>query len=260
MKSNSKARLSGLRVLVPRPSPQGDELVAGIQDLGGDACHFPVIEIHPPDSYTSLDECLSKLGDFALLVVVSASAAAAIIQRLDQNGKIIPVDVMVAAIGPKTSRCLRQNGIGVDFETSSRIDTEGLVEVLDGFDLDQRSVCIFRGQDGRGDLKAALESRGGNVEYATCYGRRLTSRSFASTLQRWYSGGFDAVIITSVSILEALDQLLGKNNRDLLKTTPVVTISERLQQQCLKLGIDTVIIGDATTEGMICVLAALVKE
>ncbi len=160
MKEVSNARLFGLRVLVPRPHPQGDELTARILDSGGEADHSPVIEINPPDSFDELDHCLSRLDCFSLVVMVSASAAAAVANRLDQLGIGIPAATMVAAIGPKTSRCLGEKGIRVNFETSSRIDTEGIVQVLEPVELDGRNVCIFRAQDGREELKASLESRG----------------------------------------------------------------------------------------------------
>jgi len=37
--------LAGLRVLVTRPADQSDELVAAIEDSGGEAIRFPVIRI-----------------------------------------------------------------------------------------------------------------------------------------------------------------------------------------------------------------------
>ena len=259
MKEASNARLSGLRVLVPRPHPQGDELTARILDSGGEAVHSPVIEISPPDSFDELDHCLSRLDCFSLVVMVSSSAAAAVANRLDQLGIGIPAATMVAAIGPKTSRCLGEKGIRVNFETSSRIDTEGIVQVLEPVELDGRNVCIFRAQDGREELKASLESRGSCVVYATCYIRSVTSRPYNQTLLRWNTTGFDAVVITSASILDALLFLLGEKNRQLLFDTPVVTISDRLRNQCLGSGIKSVIVCDPVTDSMIDALATMVK-
>ena len=60
----SEAMLKGFGVLVTRPEHQADELSAAIEDSGGEAIRFPVIEIEPYDSTP-----FSQSGDSGSLIV-----------------------------------------------------------------------------------------------------------------------------------------------------------------------------------------------
>ena len=234
--------LRNLRVLVPRPSPQGDGLAAEIRRLGGEALHFPVVETVLPESFEELDAVLLNLEHYALAVVVSVAAANAVSSRIDTLGLALPDSILVASVGPVTSEALRRRGLRVDIEPERDFTSEGLLQALEHVDLSGRRVAIFRGQTGREMLAIRFERVGGRVDRITSYRRRITDRPFRPVIEIWESRGFDAVIVTSNAILDALLQLLGARNRHLIESARVLAISPRIAEYCKRSGIVDVIV------------------
>ncbi len=69
----NEAGLSGFVVLVTRPEHQADELVAAIEDAGGEAIRFPVIDIEPQDS-ADVSRCLEALPAADITIFISTNA------------------------------------------------------------------------------------------------------------------------------------------------------------------------------------------
>lgn len=253
-----QASLQGLKIFIPRPRPMGEHLANLIEACGGTAHLFPVIEITPPDNFAALDTSLRQLSEVDLMVLVSVSAVNGLVERQRTLYKsaltqgtgqaAIPTSLKVAAVGAKTAARCESLGIKVDFVPAQRVDSEGLLECMDGFNVKDKQVIIFRGQSGRELLKIELKKLGAQVKYVECYRRRTTSQSIQPIIEKWLRGDINAVLITSVSILESLIQLLGKPNTALLKETNVITISERIAEQCTKLGINNVVVSASPAE------------
>lgn len=251
--------LSALRILVPRPSPQGDSVVAEIRQLGGEAVHFPVVETAMLDDFEELDMILRDIKQFALVIVVSVAAATSISKRMRALSLKIPDTSMVCSVGPITSQLLKRLGFRVDIEPESEFTSEGLLESLKDIDLSGKKVAIFRGQNGREKLAEELQRFGALVSCVTCYRRRTTERSFGQVVEVWQSKGFDVVIITSNNILDALLELLGAQYRTLIETTKALVISPRIAEYCRENGIDNIVVcrpGSAPVIDSLCRLAS----
>ncbi len=236
--------LGGLKVLITRPCPSGDAISRAIEEHGGTAIKFPVIEISTPDSFVALDALLHGIGDIDLLVFVSAAAIEGFVARKKQQNILLPEGLKIAAMGPETARHGRDEGLNIDFIPRQSADSEGLLVSLkdseSGINLKESRVTILRGQSGRDLLKVELEKLGAEVTFVQCYTRRTTSRSIQPIMDRWSAGEIDVVMITSVSILDGLLKLLGPQNSALLTDSPVITISERIKYQCISRGITCV--------------------
>ena len=247
--------LVGFSVLVPRPRPQGARVVSLIEDQGGRAIWFPVIEILPPESYSELDDLLRCLDGVDMLVMVSVAAVDAVIHRLDALDCAIPDNLTVAAIGPKTAARCEAAEIPVRFNPGQAVDSEGLLECLQDFGPEGKEVVIVRAQSGREKLKSELEVLGARVRYVQGYQRRVTKASFTSVIDNWRAGEINAVLITSVSILKGLLSLLGPENQALLFETPAVALSGRIAEQCREAGIrKTSVVDIASDRGMLAKL------
>ena len=241
--------LHGLKILIPRPRPFGERIASCVESRGGTAILFSVIEITPPADFASLDASLRQLTEVDLMVLVSVSAVNGVVERqraLHQPAgrAAIPEGLKVAAVGAKTAARCASLGINVDFVPGQRMSSEGLLECMNGFRVKDKKIVIFRGQSGRELLKTELEKLGAQVKYVECYRRRTTSQSIQPIIGKWARGDINAVLITSVSILESLIELLGKPNFELLKQTIVITISRRIANQCVQAGIDQVVVAD----------------
>lgn len=240
--------LQGLKVLVPRPYPQGENISNIIESHGGTAIRFPVIAITPPDNFASLDAALTELSEVDLIILVSVSAVNGLIARQRALGVAIPESVKVAAVGARTAAQCESLGMRVDFVPDQRMDSEGLLECMTRFNVKGKQIIIFRGQSGRQLLKTELEKLGAKVRHVACYQRRTTSQSMQPIIEKWICGDINIVLITSVSILESMSELLGKPNLELLKKTRVITISHRIANQCAKAGINNVVVADSPTD------------
>ncbi len=240
--------LRGLNILVPRPRPQSQTIATLIEAHGGTAILFPVIEITAPDNFTSLDQALTQLSEVDLIILVSVAAVNGLVARQRALSITLPERVKVAAVGAKTAAQCQSLGIRVDFVPGQRINSEGLLECIDGFSIKDKKIVIFRGQSGRDLLKTALQKSGGKVRYAESYRRRTTSQSIQPIIKKWQRGDINVVLITSVSILESLIALLGKSNFRLLKETRIITISHRIASACTQAGIDHVVVADSPTD------------
>lgn len=241
--------LQALKILIPRPHPLGEGIANFIESRGGLAILFPVIEITPPDNFAALDASIHQLSEVDLMVLVSVSAVNGLVERLRTlRQPAPPASLKVAAVGAKTAARCESLGIKVDFVPSQRVDSEGLLECMRGFNVKDKQVVIFRGQSGRALLKIELEKLGAQVRYVECYRRLTTSQSIQPIVEKWVSGDINAVLITSVSILESLIALLGKPHFELLKATSVITISDRIAHQCTKVGINHVVVSDTPAD------------
>ena len=235
----SVGRLDGIGVLVTRPAGRGAVLAARIEQHGGRAIPFPVIEIAPPAKSDALLECLNKLPAVDLVIFVSVHAVHNVAALLKMHRLQIPAGTRVAAVGPETAAQCEGASIKVDFVPRERIDSEGLLEALGGFEVAGKTVLIFRGQSGREVIKRGLEARGADVRYVESYRRKvadLPPTQVKSLLARWRKNEIHLVVATSVSVVDALTKLIGPRNRELLETTPVFTYSRRVADYCREIG------------------------
>ena len=243
-----KPFLHGCSVLVPRPRSRGEAVARAIEACGGSAIVFPVIDIGEIRDCTGLDRCLDEIDSVDLLVFVSVPAVEGFVRRQQALGAGLSRETKVAAVGPRTLACSESSGLCVDFAPDRRMDSEGLLEALGDFDVNGKNVTIVRGQDGREFLGRELEKLGAQVQYVAAYTRSTTTHSISPVLEQWVANPIHCVLITSVSILDALVELLGEANRGLLEETPVVTISSRIARACRRNGIKEVFVAENTGE------------
>lgn len=229
--------LAGIGVLVTRPAERAAALAALIEERGGEAIAFPILDITPPADGAALLVQLHQLEGIDLAIFVSAHAARNVGNLLAQHRLQIPPTTRVAAVGPATASQCEQSAIRVDFVPSERIDSEGLLDELRAFDAAGKNILIFRGQSGRETLKEVLEGRGAQVRYVESYRREITTRSFAPVLKRWRAGEIDAVAVTSVAVVDALAEVIGSRDRRLLVETPIFVYSRRVGEYCRGVGV-----------------------
>jgi len=120
-----------------------------------------------------------------------------------------------------------------------------------------KRVVIFRGNGGRELLGDTLIQRGASLEYAECYQRRKPDIDTTSLLSAWMQGEIHAVIITSSEGLHNLFDIIGKLGQQLLKSTPVFTVHERIARTAKKLGLRKIVKSTSTgDEGLLECLQA----
>ena len=218
--------LKGVGVLVTRPEHQAEELSSAIEDAGGEAIRFPVIDIEPHDS-VEVNRYLDALPASDITIFISTNA---VIYGLPYaNGD----DTVIAAIGPGTKSAIESAGRRVDIFPAEGFDSEHLLATLELQDVAGKNIRIIRGDPGRELLADTLRDRGATVDYLPVY-RRLT-RNYSPNLlagleHRWRDGQIHCVIAMSVDSLDKLLEILPVGCRELLADTPLITPSARVLQ------------------------------
>jgi len=241
--------LAGYRVLVTRPAHQAEELIAGIEDAGGEAIRFPVIEIvgrHP-------DIVAEQLASFPrpdIAIFVSRNAV------LYGLSAVLDSESAIAAIGPSTRAAIEAAGSEVTIGSGSGFDSEQLLAHPALKDVREKSVVIVRGETGRELLADTLRSRGATVSYLSAYRREMRhgSKDEIDALDRRFRrGGIDCVTVMSVETLENLLHQLPQTSLESLRQTLLVAPGARVIQTAMKLvpGISAIMASGPQTADML---------
>ncbi len=222
----SDSPLDGFGVLVTRPEHQADELATAIEDAGGEAIRFPVIDIEPLDAI-DVNRCAETLPAADITIFISANAV--IFGLAFVNGD----QTRIAAIGPTTKSVIESAGRQVDIFPAQGFDSEHLLTEAGLQDVSGKTIRIIRGDSGRELLADTLRDRGATVDYLSVYRRatRLYSPNLLTGLEhRWRDGQVNCVLAMSVDSLDRLLEILSAECRELLEKTPLVTPSARVMQ------------------------------
>ena len=230
--------LRGIGVLVTRPAHQADTLVQLIEQAGGEAIRFPVLEILDPTDPTPLLALIDRLDDFDLAVFVSPNAVARTAGLIGERLGGLPTGLSIATVGKGSAREVRRLlGREPDFCPPNRFDSEALLALPGLAEMSGRRVVIFRGEGGREHLAATLRERGAEVSYAAVYRRARPAADSGALLQRWERGEIDVAAVTSGDGLRNLHEMVGARGRQWLRQTPIVTVSHRVASIARELGI-----------------------
>jgi uroporphyrinogen-III synthase len=220
----TRGSLSGTGVLVTRPENRTRELTQRIEQAGGTAVLFPVLEIETRDK-TILDEEQAALPqpDFAVFVSTNAVRFG-----LDYIG-----GAKIAAIGPTTRAAIEAMGRTVDIYPHDGFDSEHLLQEPELLDVKGKVIRIVRADSGRELLATTLRERGARVDYLSAY-RRLPKRHSDAELDElertWRAGEIHYVTVMSVATFDSLWSALPDYCRKALPASPLVTPSERVIQ------------------------------
>ncbi len=228
--------LDGVRVLVTRPRDQAEGLAQRIEQEGGEAIRFPVIEITEPRDTRALRSIIDRLDEFALAIFISPNAVNRVIGLIGARLEKFPEHLSVAGVGRGSAMALERLGIKNVIVPKDRFDSESLLALPALQQVANKRIVIFRGEGGRELLGDTLTQRGATVEYAECYRRTRPLADAAPLLERGVGGAIDIVSITSLDGLHNLLDMAGTAGRPWLLRTPVVVISERLAAACRESG------------------------
>ncbi len=167
--------LAGRRILVTRGATQAAKLSDGLRALGAIPVEVPVLEIQPPVSYEPLDAALSDLSSYDWMIVTSANAVHALVERAANLGVALSgrASLMVAAVGPATAKEAEAAGLGVALIPESAV-AESLVTALADRARGKRAL-LARAAIARDVIPDALRANGAIVDVVDAYRNVLPS-------------------------------------------------------------------------------------
>ncbi len=227
MTDTPSSPLSGVGVLVTRPRAQAAELVEAIENRGGTAICFPVIEIVPRDS-DAIAADAAALPDPDIALFVSRNAV--------DYGLAYAGDALKGAIGPTTRAAIVNAGQSIEIQAERGFDSESLLAEPELQDVAGKRVRIIRGGDGRELLAASLRKRGATVDYLSVYERRrpkVEPQQLDDIEAAWRDGKIHTITVMSVESLKNLALLLPKWCAEQIGSLPLVTPASRVIKEAL---------------------------
>lgn len=233
--------LNGLKILVTRPIRQAAGLVDLIEQQGGEALLFPVIEISP----TSFEQLAAwNPQQTHWLVFVSRNAVEYFLQAYAQP---LPVHIKLVAAGEGTAQAMREHGLKVALQPELSNGSEGLLQLPEWQQMDQQQVVIVRGEGGRELMADTLRARGATIKYLEVYRRQLPSVS-AELKQQACSA--DWLTATSANGVTNLLSLLSVDCPHILQK-PLLVVSERIKAFAVEQGFKQVHVSLDASDGAI---------
>lgn len=211
--------LANRNILVTRPQGRADHLCQLINEAGGHAIHYPVIEILPPVDNSKLVNIKEQLHQYDIAIFISPTAVVQTSNLLP----LLPEHLQIAAIGSKTAAMLEKHCVPVTIRTDGH-NSESLLThpALAMPAITNMKVLIFRGEGGRAFLGDSLIRRGAHIRYVESYRRALPE---APALSDSCIETLDTITISSNEGLDNLMLLL--NNHSALVKIPIIVASDQ---------------------------------
>ena len=249
MRPSLTGPLGGRHILVTRPAGQAENLIAGIEQLGGRATHIPFLAINPVVDAAPLTKIANHLTDYQACIFISANAVQLAWPILTRQHPWPPT-LVAATVGPGTANVLRERGVSCVVLPETRYDSEGLLAlpVFAAEWCQGRAFALIRGEGGRDLIAKTLRERGAQVDEASAYERALHPDALTAVQQLMRQDLPAAMVVTSSESLQRVMMVMSEDLAHALRHVPIIAPHERIAQVARSLGFEQVMVsagGDA---------------
>lgn len=250
-----------MRVMVTRPTPEGEALCLQLQAQGYDTIHLPVLEIKPLADTRLLREQIAGLDHYAWAIFISRSAVRSSAALIHEQWPQFPPQLHLAAVGEGTAEALRQAHLPAVLYPAEDWSSEGLLALPELQNVANQKIALFCGEGGRELLATTLQERGAEVTRFVSYQRVLPELDLSPCKALLRHDQIDAVVVTSGEGLSQLKKLFLESEWPRLKKIPLVLISERIIIQAKELGFESCFLAKmAGHEGILQALNSIRKK
>lgn len=239
--------LTGLNIVVTRPREQAVQLAQRIEQAGGKAILFPLLEIGPAADPQRLHALVSHLHEFNLAIFISPNAVRYGMEAIRSAGALPPAGLKIATVGQGSAKALRASGVQEIIAPQDRFDSEALLSLPELQNVSGWRVLILRGDGGRELLGDTLKARGATVEYAECYRRARPQQDAAALL----AAGPHAITVTSSEALGHLRGMLDEQDWTRLAAVPLFVPHARIAEAARRMGWREVMPTGAGDDGLL---------
>ena len=234
--------LSGLTVLITRPSNQVDSLRRAIESDGAKVLSLPLIEINALNDAQAIQDLKDKvlqLDSYQSLIFVSNNAVSFGGEVINNYWPQFPLGVDVIAVGPTTAEAASERLACEVIQPCSGMTSEDILRLPQLQELSEKKIGIVRGQGGRELLADTLRERGAIVDYLEAYSRASVDYTSADFCNRLREAGVNVLTVSSGESLDRLTHLLADNRKKLQQLSLLVP-SQRVGRQAEKAGYQNV--------------------
>ena len=230
--------LSGLTVLITRPSNQVESMRRAIESEGAKVLSLPLIEIKALNAAQALQDLKDKilqLDSYQSLIFVSNNAVSFGGEVINNYWPQFPLGVDVIAVGPTTAEAASERFGCEVAQPSNGMTSEDILRLPQLHDVSGQKIGIVRGQGGRELLADTLRERGAIVDYLEAYSRTPIDYTSADFCNRLLEAGVNVLTVSSGESLDRLTHLLVDNRKKLQQLNLLVP-SQRVGRQAENAG------------------------
>jgi len=230
--------LSGLTVLITRPSNQVESLRRAIESGGAKVLSLPLIEIRALNDAQAIQDLKDKvlqLDCYQSLIFVSNNAVSFGGEVINNYWPQFPLKVDVIAVGPTTAEAASERFACEVIQPTSGMTSEDILRLPQLQDVSEKKIGIVRGQGGRELLADTLRERGAIVDYLEAYSRTPIDYTSADFCNRLVEAGVNVLTVSSGESLNRLTHLLADNRKKLQQLNLLVP-SQRVGRQAENAG------------------------
>jgi|TARA_B110000090_G_C13336877_1_gene429512 uroporphyrinogen-III synthase len=204
IKSNTE-----LNVLITRPKEKGMQLAQQLKTIGINSLCQSFFDYQSYTSQQKIKDTLTKSPpDIIIFVsvaaVIFANQSLSIKQWLKKSSS---QPTQFFAVGHATKKAL--NNCSIEHVICPKVqNSEGLLELLDLNEVQQKNILIVRGDGGREYLKNTLSKRGAKVNYLESYQRLWLTFNHA-IVKQWHANQINVIVITSNALLQRIVDLIA---------------------------------------------------
>ena len=211
------ADLTGLHIVVTRPTAQAQPWADRLRQLGADTTVISLLEIVPVLDNTQIQaikNCILDLDLYTKAIFVSQNAVELGFEWIENYWPQLPVRVEFFAVGETTARQLQNRGAPVTDLAQSQtgaMTSETLLQSPALQAVAGEKIIIFRGLGGRPHIGEVLTARGALVTYCELYERILPENSRADFEHLLKSSAQELVLVLhSGEALENLKKIMDE--------------------------------------------------
>ena len=232
--------LFGRRVLITRSREQSGSLQMLLESEGAAVTGLPVLDIQPPDDWSSIDQTIDNLARFDWIVFTSPNSVEYFFHRLQHSGLDSRAlgGVAVASVGQATAEALRSRGVAPDLIPEKQ-SQEGLSLAFEQISVDGAAVLIPASSIGRTLLDVALRERGAQVTRVVAYENRPPEPSQVDLPDALKLGEIDLFVFASPSSVHNFYTVVGGTAKAeaLLAEKGIASIGPTTSQALVDMGL-----------------------
>ncbi len=215
--------LFGRRIIITRASEQAGKFSHKLKELGARVYEIPTIKIVPYKSYEGLDEAISRISEYNILILTSVNGVKYFFDRLKELGKDgrALAGIKICAIGPATAQSIKEKFLNVDIMPEKYV-AESVVEALNRFGIEGKRFLLCRALVARDVIPDEIRKRGGFIDVVPVYETTKDEES-RERLLKTLEEGVHYITFTSSSTVSNFFELLGEEKR-LLKDIKFASI------------------------------------
>jgi uroporphyrinogen-III synthase len=255
--------LSGLHILITRPSLQALPWASRLAVLGAKTSCQAMLEIRPLTdgaSKQAVKNTVMSLDNYSKIVFVSQNAVSHGLAEIDNYWPQLPSNIDFFAVGASTAQFLADKlenfGASVNFPTHA-MNSEALLALESLQNVARDKILIVRGCGGRTHLGHTLEARGALVDYCEVYERAIPATIDTKSLALFKQSSLLPVIsVHSGETLNNLCKLIQTHTNTAtlhwMRQTALLLPGLRVAEIAKNLAFKQIIVAEnATHEGMI---------